>query len=757
MKKKGLVIGLAVALAVVIILAVVMLAVFANVVKKAEEGQRRQDAVSEELQAKIDEITGNLGKQDVLGVEDFKKELASQLAGLKMEVPADTLESAVTAALAEYGVSKSFESVSLTEAQIQLIVTRVLSGTVTVDQMETIVRKYGGGGSSLTASQIQKIVDTAMAKSLTTAEVKLIVEQELAGIKADIENIKNSLLTAEQLEAIVKKYCTDIVTVPADGDLAAIIANCAEDSILELEGGITLSGDVIVSKNITLDLGTNKIDASAGGKIVVNKGTTLTIRGTGLIEGVGTILDVSGKLLIEGGTYVGGQSTVAAIVCGKDSVVTISGGTFKAADANVYYGVFAGENANVVINNGTFAFPIAVSSNAVTSTGANLVINGGTFTGNGGALAAEAEPVIFWPTGTLSIYGGTFEAPSTVLAVCGGDVTLYGGTFTSTGAKIANFGAGSGSFSDGNVISIITNRGKGYEFKGLTAEAAVTLNVAAGHKTVAVYAAQADFAAAKQIISTKWIGNNVNIAENVASDVLLPTAYVDFEFANGTVTDAKGHVDITNKATVQNVTVSAAGKSTTVDALVVKNTNISAPTSYVVAQFNEITSTAEMKAWAEKGFTVEAFYLMNTASKGQGVVCATEKNCGWGIAQAADRRPYFITGNGGAYNTGAYAKSAVSSTELVHVVGVYDFENMEERFYVNGVLAATVKFTAGYGCIPDYAAFNRFCLGGDIKPSGDGGDFGVSGMTMVDAKIYSTALNDAQADLAYKSAMTIFD
>ena len=191
MKKKGLVIGLAVALAVVIILAVVMLTVFVNVVKKAEEGQRRQDAVSEELQAKIDEITGNLGKQDVLGVEDFKKELASQLAGLKMDVSSETLESAVTAALAEYGVSKSFESVSLTEAQIQMIVTRVLSGTVTVDQMENIVRKYSGGGSSLTASQIQKIVDTAMAKSLTTAQVKLIVEQELAGVKADLETIKN--------------------------------------------------------------------------------------------------------------------------------------------------------------------------------------------------------------------------------------------------------------------------------------------------------------------------------------------------------------------------------------------------------------------------------------------------------------------------------------------------------------------------------------------------------------------------------------
>lgn len=758
MKKKGLVIGLAVALTVVIILAVVMLTVFVNVLKKAEEGQRRQDAVSEELQAKIDEITGNLGKQDVLGVEDFKKELASQLAGLKMDVSAETLESAVTAALAEYGVSKSFESVSLTEAQIQMIVTRVLSGTVTVDQMENIVRKYSGGGSSLTASQIQKIVDTAMAKSLTTAQVKLIVEQELAGVKADIESIKNSLLTAEQMEQIIKKYLTDITTVPAGGSLGDAIANAAADATVELEGGITLSEDVIVSKNITLNLGSNKIDASAGGKIIVKKGATLKIVGTGSIEGAGTILDVSGKLVIEGGTYVGGKSTVAAIAAQKDSVVTINGGTFKAADANVYYGVFAGENASVVINNGTFAFPIAVSGNAVTSTGANLVINGGTFTGNGGALAEEAEPVIFWPAGTLSIYGGTFEAPSTVLAVCGGDVTLYGGTFTSTGAKIANFGAGSGSFSDGNVISVITNRGKGYAFGGLTVESAVTLNAAAGHNTAAVYTTQEDFTAGKQPSSAKWAAANINIAENVASDVILPTAYVDFEFANGAVTDAKGHVNITyNKATVQNVTVSAAGKSATVGALVVKNASVTKPTSYVVAQFNEITTTAEMKAWAEKGFTVEAFYLMNTASTAQGVVCATEKNCGWGIAHAKDGRPYFITGNGGGYNAGAYAKTAVSKTELVHVVGVYDFENMEERFYVNGELAATVKFTAGYGCIPEYAAFNKFVLGGDIKPSGEGGDFGVSGMTMVDAKIYSTALNDTQAGIAYESAMTIFD
>ena len=50
--------------------------------------------------------------------------------------------------------------------------------------------------------------------------------------------------------------------------------------------------------------------------------------------------------------------------------------------------------------------------------------------------------------------------------------------------------------------------------------------------------------------------------------VELPEAYVDFDFRNGTITDAKGHVTIENRgATVVEATVTAGGKSASLDAL----------------------------------------------------------------------------------------------------------------------------------------------------------------------------------------------
>ena len=50
-------------------------------------------------------------------------------------------------------------------------------------------------------------------------------------------------------------------------------------------------------------------------------------------------------------------------------------------------------------------------------------------------------------------------------------------------------------------------------------------------------------------------------------------------------------------------------------------------------------------------------------------------------------------------------------------------------------------------------AFNKFCLGNDIKKTGMGGDFTCPDMTMVDAKIYASALTGGQVRTAYEDAI----
>lgn len=228
----------------------------------------------------------------------------------------------------------------------------------------------------------------------------------------------------------------------------------------------------------------------------------------------------------------------------------------------------------------------------------------------------------------------------------------------------------------------------------------------------------------------------------------LPAAYVDIDFAGGAIKDAKGRVTVKNKgASVEKVTVTAGGKSATVDALRVKSSG-----EYVLCTFNELGSEVAMKQWAQNGFTVEAFYVMGQKGSAQGVVCGTESG-GWGVAEDKTGKPYFITGYGSLkYNTGAYAEKASSTSELVHVVAVYDFDNKEESIYVNGVLQSTQAINGDY-CNGAGLAFNKFCLGNDIKKTGEGGDFACPDMTMVDVKIYDEALTAGQASTAYKNAM----
>lgn len=226
-----------------------------------------------------------------------------------------------------------------------------------------------------------------------------------------------------------------------------------------------------------------------------------------------------------------------------------------------------------------------------------------------------------------------------------------------------------------------------------------------------------------------------------------PEAYVDISFADGKITDAKGNASFTNEgATVGKASVTFGGNTYEVDAL------SASKDKYVIGKFNKLSTSSEMKAWAEKGFTVEAFYVMPIKNGAiQGIVCGTQ-NGGWGLAEDKTGKPYFITGGGSKYNNGAYAKKPSSTTELVHVVGVYDMENKLCLIYINGELAQSVsigpKFICGEG-----NTFNYFCLGADINSLLKGGDFPTAGMTMAGAKIYAKALSADDVATVYGIAV----
>ncbi|MBS6446503.1 MAG: metallophosphoesterase [Clostridiales bacterium] len=255
-------------------------------------------------------------------------------------------------------------------------------------------------------------------------------------------------------------------------------------------------------------------------------------------------------------------------------------------------------------------------------------------------------------------------------------------------------------------------------------------------------------------------------ASNNPEDSKLPDAYVDFDFKDGTVIDTKGNVTIENKgATVGTAAVTAGTKSATVNALRVNNSG-----EYVLCTFNKLDTSDAVKEWAENGFSVEVFYVMGKKGGYQGVICGTEQanstklRGGWGIAENAGK-PYFITASSkNAYDSAnTTAAAASSTTELVHVVAVYDYAAGKQYLYINGICVnSDGQALSGEFAPAGAEAFNKFCLGADYKEiakatSTSAVDFPTSDMTMVDAKIYSGALNAEQVTTAYGEALALLD
>ena len=273
-------------------------------------------------------------------------------------------------------------------------------------------------------------------------------------------------------------------------------------------------------------------------------------------------------------------------------------------------------------------------------------------------------------------------------------------------------------------------------------------NLKVGTECEVTLTAYDSWGASSETITYKFVvgeeGGEAGTQENTAAKV---EVYADFDFADGKVVDTKGNVSVQNSASAQKATVTHNGKTATVDALVVTSEGQSA-----LCTFDKLTSASDVEAFAMKNFSVEAFYVMNKKGSIQGVVCGTQSG-GWGLAEDKTGKPYFITGiTGGKYNDSVYAKEASSTTELVHVVAVYDYANNKQCIYINGVLTDS-KALKGAFLAGDGSSYNKFSLGNDVLKDGKGGDFPTPAMTMVDAKIYTGALSADEAKTAYDNAV----
>ena len=95
----------------------------------------------------------------------------------------------------------------------------------------------------------------------------------------------------------------------------------------------------------------------------------------------------------------------------------------------------------------------------------------------------------------------------------------------------------------------------------------------------------------------------------------------------------------------------------------------------------------------------------------------------------------------------------------MHVVAVYDYAAGKQYLYINGECVNP----NGQALSGDFApagaeAFNKFCLGADYRETAKVTsttpiDYPTKDMTMVDAKIYASALTAEQVQTAYENAL----
>ena len=235
--KKGFtLVELVIVIAVIAILAGVMIGTFASVVKKAKESAKMQEMTAQKQEQIANDIDQKLKNAEWLGWTDFEEKLADVMADTFKQAKIDgnnvkeAVNDAVEKAFAKYASSIGTSNTGLTADQVKYIVETALSNKsysgVTAEQVKAIVNNAVSGTSTLTKAQVQAIVDAAAAKNLTLAQVTAAITEatkDLAktdkvenkfseiekNLTASIKNLKDSTLTASDIEALLAKYISN--------------------------------------------------------------------------------------------------------------------------------------------------------------------------------------------------------------------------------------------------------------------------------------------------------------------------------------------------------------------------------------------------------------------------------------------------------------------------------------------------------------------------------------------------------------------
>lgn len=234
-------------------------------------------------------------------------------------------------------------------------------------------------------------------------------------------NIYGSLLTdSEKFSVTINPafsgdYQENIVTVASPEEFVEALANANDGDVIRPTSNMSLasSGNLTVNNNITIDVPDGITVTTArtnnAANIIVAQDKTLHLTGKGTFSADNRIIDVNGTLNVDGPTFTTGTVYQgSAISVNPGGNLNFNSGTINAAYAGVWV------NGNATINGGTINLTSTNKNKdpqgnstwiyGVRADGENakIVINDGTFTGIQGIVAAIDKS-------TVEINGGFFR------------------------------------------------------------------------------------------------------------------------------------------------------------------------------------------------------------------------------------------------------------------------------------------------------------------------------------------------------------
>lgn len=471
---------------------------------KAERSQRYTSTIT------LDEVSGSV-PAEVSSVSDVAKALSSNNSVSVADVPSTESSPAITLPdKAADNMSISFDKISTTSA---IKVAGTSSATnVAKEVLISVPQSASSEQSPKFEIELPKSTVTLAANgeaatyeevTATTAQNTLIVGKGVTVKKLIVKggNVRvNKGATVSAIEratdngATVTIYKEEGATLPnlsGNNAFEVLDAALADLQNIAKEGGTytltkDLEGDFTISAtaDVTINLNGHKITNKSGDTFTVNKGSKLTISGSGTVDNVThakACIYNNGTVALNGGTYTrskeassspsssGGNSYYNILNHGEmtiqPGVIISSSGAFSSLIDNGYYNYTdknervgyveskGQPNPSLTINGGTFSGGINTIKN---DDGATLTIVNGTFTNMTQATVqnnnvAEIRGGEFNPTGSAShavetkhnttdynkgetkISGGTFNG----LMYVSGDspsLTVTGGTFSDPSA-----------------------------------------------------------------------------------------------------------------------------------------------------------------------------------------------------------------------------------------------------------------------------------------------------------------------------------